>query len=159
MKILKNNYNKTDTKQKSSYPRKMICQYCNSELEYEESDLHMGIYGAMHLTCPCCNKENMLDEHEKSIVLTIDNIEFPTHFHHTSVSTGASDICSNEEIKKVIKDGINYFRKNKSNFAWFSECGNLFVAIYRYDNDDKSYDVIVTNDFYSTYIPFEKEDY
>ena len=162
MKILKNNYNnikqQETTVQINPYPRKTICEQCQSELEYEKSDLIIGALGCVYIDCPLCGHNIMLDENENSISLTKDNISFPTHFFHTSEETGAVDMCNNEEIKERICKAINYFRKNKDEFVWYSYCGNLCVIVFRYDGDE-DYEVIVTNNYYNTYIPFETKDY
>lgn len=164
MKVLKNNYNsetnidEKNARQIKPYPRKLTCEQCRSELEYDEADLRMGALGCMYLDCPCCGYDNMIDENEHSITLTVDNVEFPVHFFHTSESTGAVNHCNNEEIKNDIRKAVKYFRENKGGFAWFSEFGNLYIGVYRWDGDEQ-YQVIVSNDFYSTYIPFESQDY
>lgn len=160
MKILKNNYTQTNVEEKAivkPYPRIHICEECGSELEYEKSDLRMGALGCMYLCCPCCGYDNMIEENEMTITLTVDNVEFPTHFWHTSKEDGAVDV-SCDEIKKSIRDAIDYFRKHKTEYAWQTEYGNLYMGVYRY-NGDENYEVILSKDHYSTYIPFEDIDY
>ena len=161
MKVLKDNYKKAtveEVKKIEPYPRKLICEECRSELEYEKSDLRMGALGCMYLDCPCCGRDNMIEENENTITLTVDNVEFPTHFFHTSKENGAVDCCNNEEIKNYIRRAIEYFRKNKEEFAWEGESGNLHIAVFRYDGDE-NYEIIVTKNYYETYIPFEDIDY
>ena len=162
MKVIKNNYTEASAKEKikkiEPYPRMLICEECHSELEYEKSDLRIGALGCVYLDCPCCNRDNLIDGHEDTITLTIDNIEFPIHFFHTSKENGAVDVCNNDEIKKRIKNAVEYFRKNKDEFSYITECGNLSLVVYRYEGDE-DYQVMLTNNFYSTYIPFEDEDY
>ena len=83
MKVLENNYNQShqDTYIESRpYPRKHICVQCRSKLEYDKQDLHIGALGSVYLTCPLCNYENMMEDHEHTMTLTKDNIEFPIHF-------------------------------------------------------------------------------
>lgn len=159
MKVLKNNYANQDTreivKNIEPYPRKMLCNNCESELEYEKSDMRMGFLGAMHIDCPLCGYANMLDDNEESITLTKDNVEFPVHFWHTSKETGAVDCCNNEEVKKYINKAIDYFRKNKDDYHWFCATGNMHISVDRYDGDE-GYCVMVTNNYYETNIPFEK---
>lgn len=162
MKILKNNFNETDVgkdvKVIKPYPRELVCEQCGSSLEYEESDIRMGALGCVYLDCPLCHYENMLEENENTITLTVNNVEFPTHFFHTSTEGGAVDCCNNEEIKKCIQKAVNYFRENKEAFNWSTQTGNLYICVRRY-SDDEDYEVIVTKDYYSTYIPFEPKDY
>ena len=162
MKVLKNNHDETatiaaDTTNKP-YPRELVCENCQSELEYEESDLRMGEYGCMHLKCPLCGYDNMIDDNENNVTLTVDNIEFPLHFHHISTET-AVDICDNEHVKKYLYKAIDYFRKNKEEYDWGSWItGNLYIHVHKYSGDEQ-YDVVVSNNFYNMHIPFEPEDY
>ena len=162
MRILRNNYNENNKSVAKvtvkPYPRTYVCDNCGSELEYEKSDLHMGFLGCMYLNCPLCGNENMVEENEGAITLTKDNIEFPTHFWHTSVETGAKDCCNNYEVKECINKAIKYFRENKEEYSYSTSYGNLYVEVHRYEGDE-NYEVVVSNNFYETYIPFEKEDY
>lgn len=161
MKILRDNYNKTEIANSTPtdpYPRSLICENCGSELEYEKSDLRIGFLGYVHIDCPLCGNANMIEDNENNIDLTFNNIKFPNHFWHTSKETGAVDICNTEEVRDKIERAIRYFRNNKDEYEWFYSCGNLYVHVHRYE-DDEVYDVTVSNDFYSTEISFEKEDY
>lgn len=159
MKVLKDNYKKVEYVEEinNTYPRKLVCDTCGSELEYDASDMRIGALGCMFVDCPCCGKDNMIDN-EDGISLTKDNVEFPTHFFHTSKETGAAYVCNNEEVKKCINDAIDYFRKNKNEYDWFCCYGNLYIEVKRWEGDEQ-YEVVVTNNYYDTYIPFEEEDY
>lgn len=162
MKILKDNYT-TNTNFNSgkveveSYPRKIICEQCGSELEYKKSDIITGALGCSCLNCPLCKYVNFLDD-EEGVILTIDNIEFPIHFWHTSKEDGAADKCNTDEIRKELKNAIEYFRKNKDEFAYPYWSGNLFMLVLKYSGD-KIYEVYISNDFYNSDIPFQSEDY
>lgn len=158
MKVLKNNYENEKYVEQVSYPREMVCEHCGSELEYEESDIKIGAFGCAYVTCPLCNHQTFVDDTEKELTLTKDNVEFPTHFWHTSKETGAVDYCNNEEVKRCIHKAIDYFRKNKNEFYWFAATGNLNIDVTKYSGGE-SYEVIVTKDYYETSIPFEEEDY
>ena len=162
MKVLVDNYKKNDyvemNRQIKSYPRKMVCECCNSKLEYEESDIKIGAFGCAYVKCPLCGSTNFVDDGEKELTLTVNNVEFPTHFWHTCKENGAVDCCNNEEIKKYIREGINYFRNNKDDYSWFTATGNLYIRVDRCDGDE-SYEVMVTNNYYETSIPFEAIDY
>ena len=165
MKVLKNNYNQTDAETNikiiEPYPRAKICEKCRSELQYDESDLRMGFLGCVYIDCPLCHYDNMIEENENTITLTKDNVEFPTHFWHTSVkASGAKDCCNNEEVKKCIQRAIENFRQNgdSHDYYWFTLHGKLYISVTKYDGDE-SYEVMVSNDFYTTSIPFESKDY
>lgn len=162
MKVLKNNYHEVyDNTTKidiEPYPRTVECDGCGSELEYEKSDMEVGVYGAMHVKCPLCGYNNMLDGNECDVTLTKDNIEFPLHFSYSSKETGAVDTCNNEHIKKEINNAITYLRNNKDGDYWFTTYGNLYILVQRFDGDNE-YDIMVTDKHWETYIPFEPEDY
>ena len=162
MKVLVDNYKKNDyiemNRRIESYPRKMVCECCNSELEYEESDIKIGAFGCAYIACPLCGSTNFIDNSEKELTLNRYNVEFPTHFWHTSVENGAVENCNNKEVKDAINRAIDYFRKNKDAENWFTACGNLHVNVTRFEGDE-NYDVVVTKDYYETYIPFEEADY
>lgn len=160
MKVLKDNRNPVhDVKPEvKPYPRKLSCEKCCSELEYDESDLRMGAFGCVYIDCPLCGHDNMLEDNENSIVLTVDNIEFPLHFHHVSVETGAVEVV-NKYFKEYLYKAIDYFRNNKEEFDWGGHLiGNLCMFVHRYSGDE-AYEVIVSRDFYTMEIPFEPEDY
>lgn len=159
MKVLKDNYNKREQVEEAikTYPRKLICDTCGSKLEYEEKDMRIGALGCVFVDCPCCGRDNMIDE-EEGITLTKDNVEFPMHFFHTSKETGAIDCCNNKEIKKYIREAIKYFREHKNEHDWFTCTGNLYIDVSRWEGDE-NYWVVVSNNYYDTYIPFEEEDY
>ena len=158
MKVLVDNYNKeSHIDNANTYPRNLVCEKCGSELEYNKEDVRIGVFGVAYLDCPLCNHENMTDDGD-GIDLTVNNVEFPTHFHYTSKDKGAVDCCNNEEVRKCIKKAIEYFRENKEEFYWFTEHGNLHVDVTRWTGDE-TYCVHVTNNYYTTYIPFESVDY
>ena len=160
MKVLENNYNEecTHVDALEPYPRELECEKCGSKLEYDKSDMEVGIFGAMHVKCPLCGYNNMLDGNECDVILTKDNVEFPIHFHHTSKENGAVDTCNNKFVRECVQKAINYFRKHKDEFAYCTGTGSTMVYVFRYDGDE-DYEVVVTDNHYSTYIPFEEEDY
>lgn len=162
MKVLKDNFTTSNInmaiEKTKPYPRKLVCDNCGSELEYDKSDLRIGFLGCANLDCPLCGRENMIDDSEEAITLTKDIVEFPTHFWHTSKETGAVDCCNDEKVKNAINKAINYFRKNKNEYHWFTATGNLYVDVTRYEGDE-SYEIMVTNNYYETSIPFEEIDY
>lgn len=158
IKIIKNNYKIQPNEEliKNSKIR-IHCSECDSELEITEEDTHIGWMGARFINCPCCGKEAMVDELD-GITLTKDNLEFPVHFNR--ITKGLRNIVevNSDEIIKEIQRGITYFRVNKDEYYWYASYGDLFLIVFRYSGDEE-YFVMVTKDFYETYIPFEKEDY
>ena len=160
MKVLRDNFKQYTyiERNDNEFPKKLVCENCESELEYGKSDIFAGEYGCATVSCPLCGTVNYLDDGEHDLVLTADNVEFPTHFSHCSNYTGAVDCFNNEEIKKYIYKGIEYFRRNKDANFWFTCTGNLYICISRWEGDE-NYWIVASNDHYDTYIPFEAADY
>ena len=158
LKVIKNNYNSnTEVKKEVEKTFKIHCSNCDSELEITEEDTHIGVYGAAHVTCPCCGDETMVDDIE-GITLTKDNIEFPVHFYRTNKNLRNVKEIDPNRITNDIKRSVEYFRRNKDEFAWCTATGDTFLTVFRF-SDDEEYHVVVSKDNYETYIPFEKEDY
>ena len=158
IKVIQNNFNKINSnKPVSPSTIHTFCEHCDSELEFTKDDTHIGWLGAAYITCPCCGNESMVVELD-GIALTKDNIEFPVHFLRCNKGMRYVKEVSNEEVVKEICKGIEYFRKNKDEYYWYTSRGDLFMILFRYAGDEE-YFVVVTKDFYETYIPFEGEDY
>lgn len=148
MRVIKK---KSDIKQ--PFPMRVTCYNCETELEIEEQDTHVGYPGAMYFTCPVCGEESMIDELD-GIILTKDNIEFPQHFYYFG---NGVDLTS-EEIRKYINDAINFFRNNPDNFCYTTGSGNTGILVQNFSGDHE-YHVVVTKDFYETEIPYTAKDY
>lgn len=158
IKVIKNNYKRDLCEEiNSSNTIKIHCNECDSELEIAEEDTHIGWMGARFINCPCCGEEAMVDELD-GITLTKDNLEFPVHFIRTTKGLRHIVEVNSDEIIKEIQRGITYFRIHKDEYYWYTSHGDLFLIVFRYSGDEE-YFVMVTKDFYETYIPFEKEDY
>lgn len=158
MNVLKNNYKTAYVEEIVFYPKDLVCEHCASELQYEEDDIEVGEFGCAFVRCPCCGRPTFIDDEEHALTLTVDNVIFPIHFHHTSEESGAVDCFDNETIKECIRKGIEYFRRYKDENHWFTAFGNMYISVNRWEGDE-AYEVTVTNDYYITDIPFEKEDY
>lgn len=158
MRVLKDN-SKNKREVHIEEPKTFVinCCECGSELEVVKEDLHIGWLGAQFVKCPCCGEDAIVDEIE-GIKLTVDNLEFPTHFRRTNKDKKNVKEISPYEILKDIKRAIRYFRENKNEWAWSTSCGDMFLAIYRFAGDEE-YEVVISKDHYQTYIPFEKCDY
>ena len=159
IKVIQNNFNQNNLNKKEEVKPKVVhtfCEHCDSELEVSEEDTHIGWLGAAFVKCPCCGQETIVNELD-GITLTRDNIEFPRHFYKTNKSLRDVIEITNEGIVNEIQKGIDYFRKNKDEYCWYTSYGDLFVIVFRYKNN-KEYSVLVTKDFYDTDIPFGTED-
>jgi hypothetical protein len=161
IKIIENNYKKNNLDQNNNHnenlPIQITCEYCDSKLEITKEDTYIGWLGARFVKCPCCEQETAVNELD-GITLTINNIKFPVHFHRINKNMIGVKEISTEEIVQCIKHGVEYFRRHKDEYSWYTSFGDLFLILYRYSGDGE-YDVMVTKDFYQTSIPFEECDY
>ena len=159
IKVLKDNSKNIEIKEENiaMFPLKIKCSECDSELEITEEDTHIGWMGARVINCPCWGGAVMVDELE-GIKNTKDNLEFPVHFIRTTKGLRNVVEINSDKIIKEIQRGITYFREHKDEYYWYTSYGDLFLIVFRY-SDDEEYFVMVTKDFYETYITFEDEDY
>ena len=160
IKVIQNNFNQNNLNKIVEVKPKIVhtfCDHCDSELEVSEEDTHIGWLGAAFVKCPCCGQESMVDELD-GITLTKDNIDYPVHFNRTNKDLRNAVEVQKNKVVEEIQRGIDYFRTNKDESYWSTCHGDLFLIIFRYE-DDEEYFVLVTRDFYETDILFEKEDY
>lgn len=133
------------------------CENCKSVLEVSREDTHIGYLGLPFVTCPCCNYEMNVEEFDDDAIdICASNVKYPTHFTVSSQEFGAVKI-SDEEINKWVQQGIEYLRNNPEEYSYLIGSGNSMVHIYKFDGD-KEYYVIVSKDYESGEIEFEKED-
>lgn len=155
MKVIKNNTNNKLVE--TPKVLKIQCEHCRSELEITEDDTYIGAFGCQYIICPCCEKESLVCQMD-GISLTLDNIEFPTHFHRTSSEHGDAKAVDTDSIKKEVRRGVEYLRQNKDEHYWETRYGDLMLIVRKY-SEDTEFEVTVSKDYYSTYIPFEEEDF
>lgn len=158
MKILKDNSKNRITNITDEYPKKLICEQCESELEYEESDIYVGDLGAAYVRCPICGCENLLEGDSHEIVLTEDNVKFPDHFFHYDGNGRTVDLFDEETIRGYIKKGIKWLRTHPDEYKWFISSGDMYLDITKCI-DDEEYVVILCKDYYESYIPFGTKDF
>lgn len=156
MKVIKNN---CIEKPQETIQKQLIikCDRCGSELEITEEDTYIGWLGSVCVTCPCCGRDTMIEDLE-GITLTKDNLEFPIHFHRSHKDLKGIKEIASDEIIKEIRGAIEYFRKNKNEWHWYTSYGDLFLCVYRHPGDEE-YFIMVARDFYETAIPFGLHDY
>ena len=146
MRVIKDNFNS------NSYPKEAVCDYCESRLSYEKKDCYIGEFGCVHILCPLCGHEILLDN-EESLKLTTENIEFPEHFSHTSSESAVN--IPDSEVTKYIKEHINYLENHPDEeYSGGHIIGNLYVMVTRVDEHETgdNYCVSVSKDFYETYM-------
>lgn len=153
MRIINNNKDESITKENPKFPMRVICEHCESEVEVDENDVRVGEFGLYKFTCPVCGKESFIDD--EGLTLTTENLKFPDHYHGSFNGVN----ISNEEIDKMVKECIETLRNsNDKNFYSTSiETGDTHIGVSRYDGD-QVFNVVISKDYYETYVPFTNED-
>ena len=94
---------------------------------------------------------------DDSIDICASNVNYPTHFTLYSKDFVAVEI-PDKRINEWIQEGVQYFRENPEEYAYYIGSGNTMVYMYRH-TEDKEYYVIVSKDYEEGRIQFEEEDY
>ena len=146
-----NHVKHTESKQKTY---KITCEHCNSELEVEDDDIQVGVYGMGYVVCPCCGEETYADELADYFQLTKDNVEFPTHYYSFNKAVNIDD----DTINKLVKECIERFDPNDENdWVRYIGSGDTMVFVFKF-GEDAGYDVYVCKNYYETFIPFNKNN-
>ena len=143
MKIIKKETESTP----SIFPFRTSCEYCDTELELDESDVHISSYGLYDYICPCCNMKNKLDE---GIDLNKDNLQFPIHYYSFENGKEVQD----EKIDKWVKKGIEYLEEHTDEYLYCTGTGNSKVFVQKFDGDNE-YSITVCKNYYEVEIPIE----
>ena len=105
-------------------PKRIVCDSCGSELEYEPIDVYCGLDGSF-IDCPVCGKCVCVDEKEKShIPIYPKNGDGDFYFF-----TGGVDVTDDE-----INDRINAMCKEFAALEKGSEERNEFLRSYATGN-------------------------
>ena len=131
----------------SIFPFRIKCEYCDTELELDESDVHIGSYGLYDYVCPCCKMKNKLDE---GIELNKNNLQFPIHYYSFENGKEVND----EEIDKWVKKGIEYLEEHTDEYLYCTGTGNSKVFVQKLEGDNV-YSITVCKNYYEVEIPIE----
>jgi hypothetical protein len=134
------------------FPISSTCEICGSELDLERDDLEEGYLGEYYFVCPVCGQKSYVWKINGK-TLTAKNVIFPANFYHW----GRGKDLSSDDIREYIISAINYFRENPGAFTYSTGSGNTFVLVENFSGD-REYHVVVTKDYYDTFIPYEISD-
>lgn len=122
---------------------------CGADLEYLPSDMHVGAFGSMYVTCPECEEEVLLDD-EIPMTLTVENAEWPKHFalpHQSDFDI--SDKQIQEWVTKCLKLAESDIVYPNGSYV-ITASGNTMVFVHKYED---SFAVYVTKSYAETSIP------
>ena len=166
MRVIKNNVGKENNSipvEPPDFPREETCEYCDSVIELEKKDTYIGEYGYVRWKCPCCGRNNSIDDLGGE-ELTPSHFHYPQHF--TKIDDEYNKIVyrqTDEEIENHIKDLIKYIRNDrdkgfKDDDIRYAGTSDTLILVDRYSGDDEYY-VVVAKDYQETFLKFEDKDY
>ena len=123
------------------------CEYCEEELHGEPQ---VGQLGLKYIHCDNCGKDSY-NEELGEIELTSGNVTFPQHYFCYSDGKQLKDEFINEEVRK----GLKFLEKNKEEDFVQLGSGDTDITITKYEGDGE-YRIIVSRNYYETFIPLGK---
>lgn len=129
----------------SEWPKRVMCENCQAELEIEADDVFVGEFGCYLFKCPCCSHNTAIDGMERDTQPT-----FKKTFWHTSVKNGSTNTVHIEdnEIQKMIDECVHNLISDDVEPGEFSMQGTGDTVVYAFKYVD-CIDILVTQDYYS----------
>ena len=129
--------NRNETKE-ADYPKRIICDHCGAELEYNEEDEFIEMWGMKCITCPECMKYVFVSDHR------VEPPNWIATFDHIYSATAKE--LKNEDIQEYIDNCYKYLMNEaKPGDFYMTGSGDTMVFGFRYED---TVDLYVTKDFY-----------
>ena len=122
----------------ADYPKRIICDHCGAELEYDRDDEFVGLWGMKYITCPECMKDVFVSDHR------VEPPNWKATFDHINSATAKE--LKNEDIQEYIDSCYKYLMNEaKPGDFYMTGSGDTMVFGFRYED---TVDLYVTRDFY-----------
>ena len=136
----------------AGWPKRVMCDECQAELEVDESDVYVGEFGCHLFKCPCCGREVAIDGIERDTPPT-----FKKTFWHTSVNGNVNaKHISDDEVQKMIDECVANLVSDDVEAGEFSMQGTGDTAVYAFKYED-CIEILVTQDYWEDSV--FKDDY
>ena len=133
MKVISRNENK-----EADYPKRIICDHCGAELEYDKDDEFIEMWGMKCITCPECMKDVFVSDHR------VEPPNWKATFDHVNSATAKE--LKNEDIQEYIDNCYKHLMNvAKPGDFYMTGSGDTMVFGFRYED---TVDLYVTRDFY-----------
>ena len=133
MKVISRN----ETKE-TGYPKRIICDHCGAELEYDKDDEFIGQWGIRAVCCPECMKDVFVSDHR------VEPPNWKATFDHVNSATAKE--LKNEEIQEYIDNCYKFLMNEaKPGDSYMMGSGDTMVFGFRYED---AVDLYVTRDYY-----------
>lgn len=138
------------SKIEKKYPKRIKCNNCGSELEYEKEDIYED-FVSCYIKCPICKEKIILDNIDRSdIILNENNLNFPVHYFHNKNSVKISD----KEINCHVRNCIKILKENPELNYDFVGTGDTMIFVFK-ENEDEEYYIYIGKNGYEAYVPIK----
>ena len=127
----------------SMWPKRVICDDCQAELEIEESDVFVGEFGCHLFKCPCCGREVAIDGIERDTPPTFKQTFWHTHVGKSNDTKHIED----NEVQQMINHCVSKLIPDDVEAGEFSMQGIGDTIVYAFKYED-SIEILVTQDYY-----------
>ena len=130
----------------SMWPKRVMCDNCEAELEIEESDVFVGEFGCHLFECPCCGRKVAIDGIERDTLPIFRKTFF--HYSATKESTVPFKHIPDNEVQKMIDGCVHRLISEDVKAGEYTTEAMGDTAVYAFKYED-CMDIIVTQDYYN----------
>ena len=128
----------------SMWPKRVMCDNCEAELEIEESDVFVGEFGCYLFKCPCCGREVAIDGIERDTPPTFKQ----TFLHIYDDKSNNTKHIEDDEVQRMINHCVSKLIPDDVEAGEFSMQGIGDTIVYAFKYED-CIDILVTQDYYN----------
>ena len=129
----------------SMWPKRVMCENCQAELEIEESDVFVGEFGCHLFKCPCCNETNPIDGFDRDTPPIFRKTFF--HYSVTKDGTVKSKHIPDNEVQEMIDKCVHRLISEDVEAGEFSVQGRGDTVVYAFKYED-CIEILVAQDYY-----------
>ena len=125
----------------NEFPKRIKCDNCEAELEYDKDDVFIGAWGMKYVHCPGC-EENIPVSEDRYMPIT-----WPTTFLHTN----------KEKAVEIEDERVSFYVEEIKKKLMFSEPDDWTIirtgdcCVFGCKTEEEI-EIIVTKDYYSDFI-------
>ena len=128
----------------SMWPKRVLCDECQAELEIEENDVFVGEFGCHLFKCPRCGREVAIDGIERDTPPTFKQ----TFWHTYDDKSNDTKHIEDDEIQRMINYCVNKLVSKDVEVGEFSMQGYGDTVVYAFKYED-CIEILVTQDYYN----------
>ena len=126
----------------AGWPKRVMCDECQAELEVDESDVYVGEFGCHLFKCPCCGREVAIDGIERDTPPT-----FSKTFWYTYVGKDKVSHVDNDEIQEMINKCVCRLVSDEEEVGSFTVDARGDAIVYAFKYAD-CIEILVTQDYW-----------